>query len=266
MGDKDLVVQDNTGVAHYRTSTDAANLCKQIVLASALEIQGKKYVRVEGWQAIAIAHGCVASAGDVEHIEGGIRAIGRVIKMDTGLMISQAEGFVGEDETTWYGGTDEKGKVHAPRPEYARRAMAQTRAISRACRSAFAHVVVMMNAGLSTTPAEEVPAEGFQDHHGAKPPISKPQEKAAPPTGDSITTGVDSVTMKYGKKKDGTDWTLYTVHAGEKYSTFDKTMAENAKAAHEGGLMVTLTYEQTEKGRNLKTLEVMEAPEPGSDG
>ena len=41
--------------------------------------------------------------------------------------------------------------------------MAQTRAISRACRSAFAHVVVMMNAGLSTTPAEEVPLGGFQN-------------------------------------------------------------------------------------------------------
>jgi len=34
--------------------------------------------------------------------------------------------------------------------------MAQTRSISRACRSAFAHVVVMMQAGLETTPAEEV--------------------------------------------------------------------------------------------------------------
>lgn len=254
MGDKDLVVQDNTGVAHYRTSTDAANLCKQIVLASALEIQGKKYVRVEGWQAIAIAHGCVASAGDVEHIEGGIRAIGRVIKMDTGLMISQAEGFVGDDETMW-----------ASRPEYARRAMAQTRAISRACRSAFAHVVVMMNAGLSTTPAEEVPAEGFQNHHEAKPPIGKPQEKAAPATGDEIITGVDSVTMKSGEKN-GKTWTLYTVHAGEKYTTFNKTLAENAKKAHEGGLMAKLTYEQTEKGRNLKTLEVIEPAEPGSEG
>jgi hypothetical protein len=41
--------------------------------------------------------------------------------------------------------------------------MAQTRAISRACRSAFAHVVVMMDAGLSTTPAEEVPLGGFDD-------------------------------------------------------------------------------------------------------
>jgi RNase H-fold protein (predicted Holliday junction resolvase) len=33
--------------------------------------------------------------------------------------------------------------------------MAQTRAISRVCRSAFAHCVVLIDADLSTTPAEE---------------------------------------------------------------------------------------------------------------
>ena len=60
-------------------------------------------------------------------------------------------------EKVWY------DKELPKRADYAIRAMAQTRAISRACRSAFAHVVVMMNAGLSTTPAEEVPLGGFQN-------------------------------------------------------------------------------------------------------
>jgi hypothetical protein len=41
--------------------------------------------------------------------------------------------------------------------------MVQTRAISRACRSAFAHVVVLIDGNLSTTPAEEVPEGGFDD-------------------------------------------------------------------------------------------------------
>ncbi len=141
----DLTTTTNTGPALYRASTDAAGLCKEIVVATARNIQGRKYVQFEGWQAIAIAHGCVASSGSVERVEGGYRAIGRVIRMDGGQEIATAEGFVGDDEKMW-----------ASRPEYARRAMAQTRAISRACRSAFAHVVVMMNAGLSTTPAEEV--------------------------------------------------------------------------------------------------------------
>lgn len=141
-----------TGPALYRASTDAAGLCRDIVIATAKQIQGRKYVCVEGWQAIAIAHGCVASAGNVEKVDGGFRATGRVIRMDNGIEIATAEGFVGDDESMW-----------AKRPEYARRAMAQTRAISRACRSAFAHVVVMIGAGLSTTPAEEVPFEGFDN-------------------------------------------------------------------------------------------------------
>jgi hypothetical protein len=51
----------------------------------------------------------------------------------------------------------------AKRPTYAKRAMCQTRAISRACRSAFAHVVVLIDRNLSTTPAEEVPFGGFDD-------------------------------------------------------------------------------------------------------
>ena len=42
------------------------------------------------------------------------------------------------------------------RPVYARRAMAQTRASSRVCRSAFSHCVVLIDRNLGTTPAEEM--------------------------------------------------------------------------------------------------------------
>jgi hypothetical protein len=149
----------------YRASTEAANLCKEIVVATSSTIQGKRYVAVEGWQAIARAHGCAAGATDVARVEGGVRATGEVRDLLSGQLIATAEGFVGEDEAVWFGGTvtDKWGKTktHEKRADYAIRAMAQTRAMSRACRSAFAHVVVMMNAGLQTTPAEEVPHEGF---------------------------------------------------------------------------------------------------------
>lgn len=138
----------------FRQSTDAAGLCGAIVKQTASKIQGRRYVTVEGWQAIAIAHGCAASALDVERVndEGmsGFRCVGVVRRMEDGQEIARGEGFLGDDEGMW-----------AKRPVYARRAMVQTRAISRACRSAFAHVVVMIDAGLSTTPAEEVPEGGF---------------------------------------------------------------------------------------------------------
>lgn len=189
-----------------RQSTDIAHLCREIVVASSVEIDGKKYVRVEGWQAIATAHGCVASARDVRKVEGGMVSTGEIRRMQDGQLIATAEGFVGEDEPTWYGGTYEKdewagakgsrrktGKkittTLAKRPEYAIRAMAQTRAISRACRGCFAHVVVLMKEGLSTTPAEEVPEGGFRNdipsHHELEPePIPEKKPEPVPDTDD----------------------------------------------------------------------------------
>lgn len=160
------------GDIEYRRSTDAAGLCGEIVKKTAKLIQKRKYVSVEGWQAIAIAHGCAASARDVERIDGGVRAIGEVRRMSDGQVIAVAEGFVGEDEPTWYGGRS-GDKVLPKRADYAIRAMAQTRAISRACRSAFAHVVVMIDAGLSTTPAEEVPDGGFIDAEYTEQPSNR---------------------------------------------------------------------------------------------
>lgn len=161
-----------------RQSTDVAGVCKEIVVASAKKIGDRNFVPVEGWMAIATAHGCIASAKDVEWVPerdgacAGFKAVGEVRRISDGALVSQGEGFVGSDEATWFGGESlvwdkkarQKIKAMLPkRPDYAIRAMAQTRAISRACRSAFAHIVVLMNAGLSTTPAEEVPHDGFDN-------------------------------------------------------------------------------------------------------
>lgn len=150
------IIQHGNGTngvaAHIRQATDVAGACREIVKATAQRIGQKDYVRVEGWQSIAVAHGCVASARDVERVEDGWRCIGEVRRMDTGQVIATAEGFLGDDEEMW-----------SKRPTYAKRAMCQTRAISRACRSAFAHVVVLIDRNLSTTPAEEVPLGGFEE-------------------------------------------------------------------------------------------------------
>ncbi len=137
--------------ALVRRATDVAGVCKVIVMKTAQIIQGRKYVRVEGWQSIAAAYGCVASVVNVERVEpsdtlpGGIRATGELRRVSDGAVLAVAEGFVGDDEKMWAG-----------RPLYARRAMAQTRAVSRVCRSAFAFVVTLIDGELSTTPAEEM--------------------------------------------------------------------------------------------------------------
>jgi hypothetical protein len=193
-------------VAHQRQATEIASICKDIVTKTAQNIQGRKYVRVEGWQSIANAYGCVASAKDVERVETGFRAIGQVRRMDTGAVICEAEGFVGDDERTWQ-----------KRDEYAKRAMAQTRAISRACRSAFAFIVTYMDAGLETTPAEEVPQDGFSDAPRPASPVRyQAQSKPAPRMVDEDVIDVtpERVEPKAPVRKkqpaaameDGADW------------------------------------------------------------
>ena len=256
----DLVIHAEHGNAlDFRAATDAAALCKEIVTATACTIQKRKYVKVEGWQAIAVAHGCVASSGDVERIEGGIRAIGTVRRGTDGVVIASAEGFLGDDEPVWSGGeaTDRYGnmKTYPPRAEYAKRAMAQTRAISRACRSAFAHVVVMMNAGLETTPAEEIPEGGFDDEPKKAAPKATVQPPAA--TGEAcVATGVlAQVSTKTGESKKGT-WVKYGLKIdGEWYSTFDRKLGEAAESIQ--GETVTVEWEQDGKFKTAKTIAII---------
>ena len=206
MESNQLAVSSGTShqLAHQRQATEIAAICKGIVTKTAQNIQGRKYVRVEGWQSIANAYGCVASARDVERVETGFRAIGQVRDMKTGTVIAEAEGFVGDDERTW-----------SKRDEYAKRAMAQTRAISRACRSAFAFIVTYMDAGLETTPAEEVPHDGFAD--AAPRPVSY-QRPAAPAPRTTDEDVIDVVAERVEPKapirkkqpvaamEDGADW------------------------------------------------------------
>ena len=161
----DLTISDNNPIANIKRSTDVAGACKEIVSRTSIKIQNKKYVPVEGWMAIATAHGCNLSATDVKSVDGGISARGIVRRISDGITLGEAEGFVGDDEKTW-----------SNRPLFARRAMAQTRAMSRAARSVFAHVVVLMDAGLETTPAEEMGHE-----IEVKTVVSTPQREIVQP-------------------------------------------------------------------------------------
>jgi hypothetical protein len=101
--------------------------------------------------------------------------------MSTGAVLAEAEGFVGEDEAVWFGGSAEyydrrsgatKTKIYPKREDFAIRAMCQTRGISRVCRTVFAHVVILMDSDLCTTPAEEVGGGEGSDYHDE--PIGTP--------------------------------------------------------------------------------------------
>ena len=183
----ELIIQDsNNPIANIKRSTDVAGACKEIVTRTSIKIQNRKYVPVEGWMAIATAHGCNLSACDVKQVDGGISARGIVRRISDGVILGEAEGFVGDDEKTW-----------SNRPLFARRAMAQTRSMSRAARSVFAHVVVLMDAGLETTPAEEM---------GHEIEINKPEvvkvepikpEPAKPVAKEPIKPSLEETFSKY---------------------------------------------------------------------
>jgi hypothetical protein len=176
----ELVIQENNPMANIKRSTDVAGACKEIVTRTSIKIQNRKYVPVEGWMAIATAHGCNLSACDVKQVDGGISARGIVRRISDGVILGEAEGFVGDDEKTW-----------SNRPLFARRAMAQTRSMSRAARSVFAHVVVLMDAGLETTPAEEMGHEIEIN----KPEVVKPEPK--PVAKEPIKPSLEETFSKY---------------------------------------------------------------------
>ena len=281
MDTNQLVVSNGTShqVAHQRQATEIASICKDIVTKTAQNIQGRKYVRVEGWQSIANAYGCVASAKDVERIETGFRAIGQVRKMDTGVVICEAEGFVGDDERTW-----------AKRDEFAKRAMAQTRAISRACRSAFAFIVTYMDAGLETTPAEEVPAEGFSDIPRPAPaprqvprlaeeiidvvaervepkaPIRKKQPVAQPPqAADYETVTFLKASRKTGTSAKGRDWTRWGALVSRNGSdvwlnTFDENFGAIIDEAQQGDAL-NVELKEGERGIDIVDLRAGDVPD-----
>jgi hypothetical protein len=172
---------EETPSALMRRATDVAGVCKEIVMRTAMELQGKKYVKVEGWMSIAAAYGCVPSIREVCEEPQGIRAVAELKRHD-GVVLATAEGFVGLDEPRW-----------ANQPLYARRGMAQTRAISRVCRSVFAFCVVLIDENLQTTPAEEIP-------HGVSA-SDVVDVVAKPVTARAVGVRDASTKIPYGKSK-----------------------------------------------------------------
>lgn len=262
----EIIIQNNNPMENIRQSTDVAGACKEIVTKTAISIQGKKYVPVEGWMSIATAHGCVASISKVESVEGninfvrGYKATAEIRRMTDNMLISTAEGFVGEDEPVWFGGESEVydkqtkrkvKKILPKRPDFAIRAMAQTRALSRVCRSAFAHIVVLMDAGLSTTPAEEMSYDIEVKATESREEIVKPETK--PEQKQPIKSSIEETFSKFKTAISECLLTLNLDRFIKASQTFDKyveTLPEEIYEEYSHYMTKTLTQitEQIESG------------------
>ena len=146
MGETKLTVIESDPAEVVARGNSTAKACKAIILQNTMLLQGKRWIKAEGWQALAAACGYSPRIDVVEELANGdIRAVCSLIRLSDGEVVASAEGYIGTDEPTW-----------KSRLRYAKRAMAQTRATSRACRSALAWIIPLLDAGLETTPAEEV--------------------------------------------------------------------------------------------------------------
>jgi hypothetical protein len=205
---KALVLLEPT--AHHQLALNVANLVRDVVLQATIVIEERRHVKVEGWQAIANGFACVGSARNVKRVFDeasgdfvGFTAIGEVRRMSDQALMAESEGFIGTDEVRWFGGQGWKWdrerrqrvqKHYDPAPEYAVRSMVQTRAISRACKAAFAFVLLMIDKTLSTTPAEDIePGDEPSGHE--REVVTGETDRQAPGTG-----GWPDVLCSYGTK------------------------------------------------------------------
>lgn len=128
-------------------ATDIANRLSKIIKTQKLysTIQGRDYIRVEGWQTLGVFLGVTSRERSVTRREdGSYEAFVDLIKFSDGTVVGGASALCSTAEKRW-GAAD----------EYARRSMAITRATGKAYRCTFAWIVTL--AGYETTPAEEMP-------------------------------------------------------------------------------------------------------------
>lgn len=146
-------LQAASAVALVQGAREMANALADVIerqrLATA--IQGRRYVKVEGWTTLGVMLGVVPrEVGTVEQ-DGIYTATVELVRIGDQGVISRASAECGSaDELDRYG-----NPVWANRPRYARRSMAQTRATGKACRLAFSWIMAL--AGYEPTPAEEMP-------------------------------------------------------------------------------------------------------------
>ena len=101
-----------------------------------------------------------------------------------------------------------------------------------------------------------------------KTKVKTPQSKSDPKNEvDEMMIGIKEVTIKTGKKKDGSEWTKYHIKdtIGGDWTTFDKKIAEEAKKAKESGYGVVIKTETKGEYVNIVSMTPMLEPEEPLD-
>jgi hypothetical protein len=148
-----------------------------------VELAGRRHLRLEAWTTLGVLHGLTAEIEWTRRVQDPDGWEARAVVRRGDVIISAAEAQCCVDEPEWRarvkyawrtlpGGRRERYPVgEEPVPDYARRSMAQTRALSKALRLALSWVVVL--AGYDPTPAEELP-------EAQAAPVETPQRRPEP--------------------------------------------------------------------------------------
>lgn len=128
-------------------------LAPQVMARYTINLQGKAYVQVAGASLIANALGYTVREVAVNRVDfgGGINgweATCEILDIETNTVIGRGSGIVTDDEKPW-----------GSRPQFARRAMASTRAAGRALRLSLGHLFPYLGDKVASTTAEEMPEE-----------------------------------------------------------------------------------------------------------
>ena len=156
---QEVAVQSPAAVAMFRTddpleimerTAEIATAMKRFVSQQGLTVQikGRTYIEVEGWQMLGMMLGVAPVVKATHPVDGGWEAIVELHDR-TGRVVGAGEAECLTSEKDW-----------KTRDDYARRSMAQTRAIGKAYRNTFGFIAKA--AGYEVLPAEEAdgqPAE-----------------------------------------------------------------------------------------------------------
>jgi len=128
-------------------------LAPQIMSRYAINLQGKAYIQVAGATLLANAMGYTVREVEVKRVDfgGGLHgweATAEILDIETGQIIGKGSGIVTDDEKPW-----------GSRPQFARRAMASTRAAGRALRLSMGHLFAYLGDKVATVTLEEMPED-----------------------------------------------------------------------------------------------------------
>lgn len=128
-------------------------LAPQVLSRYTLNLQGKSYVQVAGATLLANGMGYTVREVEVKRVQfgdglAGWEATCEVLDIETNTVIGRGSGIVTDDEKPW-----------GSRPQFARRAMASTRAAGRALRLSLGHLFAYLGDKVQTVTAEEMPED-----------------------------------------------------------------------------------------------------------